>query len=186
MPLQQNLANQIEQEGKPDSSVRKLAAGKASTDTAIAFDKADTGVEKSLSNSGALPGSGRADLAVAGMGNDAAASTGVGHMMSDQAIDDAYTQGLGALTTLGQGKSAVVGSSLTNLAKQSAAQASTDAEVSAEGREGAARIGGQVAGFGLQQGLKNGFGGIGGGSGSPWGGEPTATRTPSLGGINGS
>lgn len=157
LPVQQQLASQIEQEGGVNSSVRKLAAGKSSTDTAIAFDKADSAAEKNLSNSGALPGSAKSDLTVAGMGTDAAASTGLGHLMSDQAIDDAYTQGLGALTSLGQGKSAVVGSSLSKLASQSAQQASTDAAVSLGNREGEMALGGQVAGFGLQQSLK-GFG----------------------------
>lgn len=180
-PLQQNLASQIEQEGAPDSSVRKLAAGKSSTDTAIAFDNADSTAEKNLSNAGSLPGSAKSNLAVTGMGTDAAASTGLGHMMSDQAIDDAYTQGLGALTALGRGQSATVSNSLTNLASQSAAQAQTDASISLNNQEGNARLGAQVAGFGLQQASK-GFG-----TQAPstnWGGEASSTHIPSLGGIN--
>lgn len=151
LPVQQRLAQQIESEGEAGSAARKLATGKASTDTAVAFDKANGAVEKNLANAGALPGSSKANLAVAGMGTDTAASTGLGHMMSEQAIDDAYTQGLGALTSLGRGERATVGTALTNMAKQSAQQSATDASISLMNREGNAALGGQVAGFGLQR-----------------------------------
>jgi hypothetical protein len=153
LPVQMRLAQTIEQEGAPDSAARKLAVGKASTDTAMSFDKADTQLEKGLSNSGVLPGSSRSNLAVAGLGTDAAASTGLGHMMSEQAVDDAYTQGLGALTALGRGERAVVSSSLTQQARQSAYQSSADAAASLAARSGDAAIGGQLVGFGVQQGM---------------------------------
>ncbi len=166
LPLQQKLASTIEDEGKAGSSARRLAAGKASTDTAMAFQKSEEQLEKGLSNSGAAPGSSRANLAITGLGTDAAASTGVGHMMSEQAIDDAYTQGLGALTSLGRGEKAAVGNALTAQARQSAGQAATDAQISLMNRQGDAQIAGQVAGFGIQQGMTkfgsgvNGFGGV--------------------------
>lgn len=153
LPVQMKLASTIEQEGQPNSAARRLAAGKSSTDTAIAFDKAGGAVEKGLSNAGALPGSSRSNLAVTGMGTDAAASTGLGHMMSEQAIDDAYTQGLGALTSLGRGERASVGTALTTMAKQSAAQSAEDAKASLINQEGNAGLVGSVAGFGLQQGI---------------------------------
>jgi hypothetical protein len=153
LPLQQQLGQQIEQEGAPNSAARRLAAGKTSTDTAIAFDKAGKGLEASLSNSGVGPGSSRANLAVTGMGTDQAASTGAGKMMSDQMVDDAYTQGLGALSSLGRGERGLVGQSMTAQAQQSGAQAAADAQASLTGRQGDAALAGQVAGFGLQQGL---------------------------------
>jgi hypothetical protein len=151
LPVQQHLAQTIEAEGQPNSAARKLATGKASTDTAVAFDKAGGAVEKNMSNAGSLPGSSKSNLAVAGMGTDAAASTGLGHMMSEQAIDDAYTQSLGALTSLGRGERAVAGTGLTNLAKMSAQQSASDAQISLANREGDAALGGQVAGFGVSQ-----------------------------------
>lgn len=153
LPVQQRLASTIEQEGAPDSAARRLATGKASTDSAMAFEKSGEQLEKGLSNNGAGPGSSRANLAITGLGTDQAASTGLGHMMSEQQVDDAYTQGLGALTSLGRGERASVGSSLTQMAKQSAAQASADAQTSLMARQGDAAIGGQVLGFGLQQGM---------------------------------
>lgn len=155
LPVQQNFARQIKAEGAPDSAARKLATGKASTDTAIAFDKASKGLEASLSNAGVGPGSSRANLAITGMGTDAAASTGLGAMMSDQMIDDAYTQGLGALTAIGRGERGLVGNSLTQQAQQSGAQSAADAQASLMAHEGNAALAGQVAGFGLQQGMQN-------------------------------
>src|SRR5665213_2123266 len=123
LPVQQKLASQIDAEGPENSNARQLAQGKATTDVAMDFDKAQTGLNASLSNNGAAPGSGRADLATAGMGGDAAASKGLGKMISDQQVDDAYTQGLGALTALGQGQSAQVSSNLSSQAAQSGQQA---------------------------------------------------------------
>jgi hypothetical protein len=154
LPVQQKLASTIEQEGKEGSAARRLAAGKSSTDVAMQFDKAGGALEKSLSNTGAAPGSSRANLAITGLGSDAAGSTGMGHMMSEQAIDDAYTQGLGALTALGRGERATVGQNMSNMAANSAAQASADAASALATREGNAALIGQVGGFGLQQGLK--------------------------------
>jgi hypothetical protein len=153
LPVQKKLAAQIEQMGEPNSAARRLAAGKASTDTAMSFDKAGGALERGMSNTGVLPGSSRANLAITGLGTDAAASTGLGHMMSEQQIDDAYTQGLGALTALGRGERASVGSSMTNMAKQSATQAAADAQASLMNRQGEYQIAGQVVGFGLQQGM---------------------------------
>ncbi len=171
LPVQQHLATTIEGEGKPNSAARRLAAGKSSTDTAMQFDKAEGGLEKNLSNAGVAPGSGRSNLAVTGMGTDAAGSTGIGHLMSDQSIDDAYTQGLGALTALGRGEKATVGQSMSTQAANSSVQAAADAQSSEMNREGNAGLAGQIGGFGLQQGLKS----YGLGSGSTPGLPPTVT-----------
>ncbi len=146
LPVQQHLAKSIEDEGAAGSVQRRMAAGRSSTDVAMAFDKAQGATEKGLS-------SGRSALGVTGMADDAAKATGLGALMSDQAIDDAYTQGLGALTKIGRGEAATVGNSLGVQAQNSAAQARADAEASAMNREGNAQLGAQVAGFGLQQGL---------------------------------
>lgn len=153
LPVQQRLAATIQQQGEPDSAARRLAQGKSSTDTAIAFDKGGRQLEKQLTNSGAAPGSSRANLAVAGMGDDQAASTGIGQMISDQQIDDAYTQGLSSLTALGRGERTQVGNSLSNMATSSANQAAADANTSLMEQSGNAGLGGQIVGFGIQRGL---------------------------------
>ena len=153
LPVQQKLARQIEEQGAPDSAARRLATGKSSTDTAIAFEKAGKGLEASLSNAGVGPGSSRANLALTGLDTSTAASKAAGELMSDQMLDDAYIQGLGSLAAIGRGERASVGQSLTAQAQQSSAQAQADASAALMERQGNAALAGQVAGFGLQQGL---------------------------------
>jgi len=153
LPVQQHLASTILEQGAEGSEARTMAAGKASTDTAMSFDKANSALEKSLTNSGAAPGSARANLATTGLGTDEASAGGLGHLMSEQQMTDAYTQNLGALMSLGRGERATVGSSMTNMARDSAAQAQADAQAALMQRESNAQLVGQVAGFGVQQGL---------------------------------
>ncbi len=103
-------------------------------------------------------------------------------MMSEQAVDDAYTQGLGALTSLGRGERASVGNSLTAQAKQSATQAATDASISLMNREGDAQMGGQLVGFGIQQGAtKLGSGVNGFNTNTNLAGQSFAGGTPQAG-----
>lgn len=153
LPVQQKLARQIEEQGAPDSAARRLAAGKSSTDTAIAFEKAGKGLEASLSNAGVGPGSSRANLALTGLDTDTAASKAAGGLMSDQMLDDAYIQGLDSLAAIGRGERASVGQSLSAQAQQSGAQAQADASASLMEHQGNAALGAQLVGFGLQQGL---------------------------------
>jgi hypothetical protein len=174
LPVQQKLAATIERQGAPGSEARSMAEGRSSTDTAIAFDRGNQQLEKQLSNSGVAPGSARANLAVSGMGNDQAASTGIGQMISNQQIDDAYTQGLSALTALGRGERAQVGSSMANMAATSATQAAQDARTSLAEQSGNAMLGGQLVGFGIQRGLS----GLTPNTGM---GVTSSTQMPSLG-----
>ena len=146
LPVQQHLAQTIESEGAAGSVQRRMAEGRASTDNAMAFDKVQGGVEKSLASGGS-------PLKVTGLADDQSTSRGLGAMMSEQAIDNAYTEGLGALTKIGRGEAATVGTSMAQQASNSAMQAKADAEASAMNREGNAQMIGQVGGFGLQQGL---------------------------------
>jgi hypothetical protein len=150
-PVQQQLATTIEAEGKTGSAARRLATGKAATDVSTQFGAANTKLNAGLTNAGVAPGSGRAVTATAGLGADEAGSKGVNEMMSDQAVTDAYTQGLGALTSLGHGNAATVGQDLTQQAQASGAQASADAGASLMNYEGVAGVAGEVAGFGIQQ-----------------------------------
>lgn len=151
LPVQQNLAAQIQAEGKPGSWQRTEAAGKASTDTAMQFGHVQGAVEASLSNHGAAPGSGRFAAGVTGTASDAAKSSGLGQLISDQQITDAYTKGLGALAAIGQGQSAQVATSMEQQASASALQAQADAKASLEGREAVGGALGSAAGYGVQQ-----------------------------------
>jgi hypothetical protein len=93
-------------------------------------------------------------MATSGLSDDAAKSTGMGLTISDQQMNDAYVEGLAALTSLGQGQRAQVGDAMGLQARQSAQQAQTDASIALENRAGNAELIGQFAGYGLQQGLK--------------------------------
>src|SRR6266850_3449458 len=106
LPVQQRLASQIEAEGAEGSAARKEATGKAATDVQMQFGGAQGALEKGLSNAGAAVGSSKSNLAAGGAGADLAKSKGLGGMIANEQINDAYTQGLGALMALGQGKSA--------------------------------------------------------------------------------
>lgn len=151
LPVQQHLASTVQESGAADSTTRRMASGKAATDTAIQF----AGAQDKLTSTGANTvglGSSRAKLAISGLGTDQARSKGLGAVAADQQVDDAYTQALGALTSIGKGESAQVASSMSNQASMSARQAQADAEASMATRAGNMQLVGQVAGFGLQQG----------------------------------
>lgn len=154
LPVQKNLGAQIEAEGAPNSWQRSEAKGKASTDSAIQFSQAEGGVEKALANRGVMPGSGRFDAAVTGMGANQAKSTGLNEMISDQRITQAYTEGLGALAAIGQGQSAQVTNGMQQQARDSAMQAQADAQASLMNEEGTAGAVGTALGYAGQQGLK--------------------------------
>lgn len=157
LPLQNKLAEGIKASGKPGSFERQQAAGKTATENAIRFGEAQAGLEGALTDSGAGAGSSKFKLSTAGLGNDQATSRGLGFVASDQAIDDAYLQGLGMLTQLGRGEAAQATEGMASMARRSAEQAQQDAEISASRRAGNAQLVGQVAGFGLAGGF-NGAG----------------------------
>jgi len=151
LPVQQHLASQIQRMGKPGSFARETATGRAATDTSLQFSNAEGALEKSMSNSGAQVGSSKFNLGITGLAEDKAKSRGLGITSADQMIDDAYIQGLGALTATGRGEKATVTDSLGASAAQSARQASADAEAALTERAGNAKVVGQLAGYGLQQ-----------------------------------
>lgn len=151
LPVQQNLASQIEAMGAKGSWQRAEGAGKATTDTAIQFSGAQGALSKSLANGGAELGSGRSDLATTGLGADAAKSSGLGEMISGQQIDNAYTQGLGALTQIGQGQATTVNNSMEAQAQASGYQAQADAKAALADQMGIGGAVGTAAGLIGQQ-----------------------------------
>lgn len=153
LPLQRKLGENITAMGAEGSQQRKQAAGKASTDSAIRFGEAKGAVESALSSSSGSVGSSKTKLGIAGMGADEATSRGLGFVAADQAIDDAYLEGLGRITAMGRGERASAISGLGDVAQMSARQAAQDAELSAQRRAGNAQLVGQVAGFGLSAGM---------------------------------
>jgi hypothetical protein len=160
LPLQQQLARSVTAAGALDSKERKAAAGRASTDTAIQFQDATDKLEKTLTNSGAGLGSGRSAMAMTGLEDDAAKSRAMGLTISDQQVNDAYIEGLSALTSIGQGERAQVSDALGIQATQSARQSQADAQTSFENRAGLAELGGQFVGYGLQRTMTKGSPGL--------------------------
>lgn len=164
LPVQKNLIGQIQAMGKPDSRVRESVSGRAATDSAMAFSKAQQGLQKTLTGAGAGPGSSKFNLAVTSAGEDQAKSKGMGLTIADQQVDDAYVQGLSAIMAQGRGERAQVGDSLSRAASSSARQAATDAEISAMERAGTANLLATAGGLALQQGMKPGAADTGFGS----------------------
>ena len=153
LPVQAQLASQIQRAGAPDSAERKMAAGKSSTDVAMSFEQAQGAVQKSLAGAGVDPSSSRAKLATVGLAADEAKTRGIGAMVTDKMVDDAYLQGLQALTSIGRGERASVASGLANQAATSAREAQTSAQISASERSGNAELAGQAIGAGLYAGF---------------------------------
>lgn len=179
LPVQRKLAENIQRAGKADSFERDAAAGRASTDTAVRFGEARGGMEAALTDAGAGPGSSKFKLATTGLGDDEATSRGLSYVASDQAIDDAYIEGLGALTAIGRGERAGAVRGMQDIADMSGRQASADAELSAQRRSGNAALVGQTIGFGLAGAMQapgaapkapdSGFGSVPGGFVAPTG-----------------
>jgi len=135
LPVQKSLASQIEAEGAPNSWQRQEAMGKATTDSAMQFGAAEKQLNTNLATHGVAAGSGRQLLGESSLGGNEARSAGLGEMMGDERITQAYTQGLGALMAIGQGQSAQVSSGLESQARDSAIQAQADAQSSLENTE---------------------------------------------------
>lgn len=155
LPLQQRMSKQIMEMGEQGSVARDRAQGRAATESTARFHKAGGALEKSLSSGGSGPGSSRFNLAVTGMGEDQATSRSSGMLIADQAVDDAYIQGLGALTALGRGEKAQANQGLSNLAAMSGQRAAQDAQMSLQEQMGYAQMAGQVAGVGMGQMMNN-------------------------------
>lgn len=149
LPVQRKLSLQIQEQGAAGSAAREEVSGRASTDAAIQFGQAEGALQKTLANRGANINSSRTKLAITGMGEDRAKTIGTGGMIADQQIDDAYTKGLMALTSIGRGERANVASGLQDQATQSARDAAASAAASGQERAGVAGIMGQFAGAGL-------------------------------------
>lgn len=183
LPLQKNLAESITSMGADGSTERTRAKGITSTETEAKFAQARGGLDKALANSGAT-GSSKAKLAVAGLGEDQAVSTGMGMTQAEQQIDDAYVAGLGSIMALGRGQKAGAIQGLSDVAQMSGRSASADAQSSLNNRMGNAQLVGQVVGMGA------GMYGQGGVTDTPMKIDPngmstnnTGMRLPTAGGM---
>jgi hypothetical protein len=149
-PLQQRLAQTIDETGSMDSVQRKQARGMVSTDAASKFGEAQTGLTGATAARGEM-GSAKQKLAMTGMGDDSAMASGIGIAGADQHIDNAYVQGLGNLMAMGKGEKGTAMTGISNLAQMSGAQASHDANMALQRRMGMAETGGYVLGQGIAE-----------------------------------
>lgn len=170
LPLQKNLAQHIKDLLPADSRARREAKGIASTSTETQFADARDKVEGGLARTAGL-NSGKAKLAIAGMGEDQAMSTGLGLAGADQRIDDAYVSGLNTIMQLGQGQQGMAIRGTADEAALSGQRAQADARASLESRMGNAQLIGQFAGTGL-------------GLMKPGGGVPGSNDLPGVNGSN--
>ena len=153
LPVQKRLIQTVQAQGAEGSPMRAEAMGKSNADTEAAFGKAQGALESRLSNTGALPGSSKANLAVAELGNDKAASKGLGKTVTDQRVTDAYLGGLSQIMALGRGEKAQATAGMGQIADMSGAQARQDAGLALQDKMGYAQLGAQAVGMGIQQGL---------------------------------
>lgn len=151
LPLQIRMAEQIKSLKSFDSADRKRARGAASTETAAKFSQAQSGMEAALTASGAGPGSSKFKLATTGLGEDMATAQSMGLTATDQAIDNAYVEGLTAIQNIGRGKEAQVSGAIERQAAMSAQEAQFGAEMAARNRAGNRQLVGTALGYGLSQ-----------------------------------
>jgi hypothetical protein len=156
LPLQKRMAQQVQELGEKDSGDRLRAKGRAAIESQAKFGQAQGAVEKSLTNSGRGPGSSAFKLGTTGLAADLAASKGAGMAAADAAIDDAYVQGLGALTAIGRGEKAEAMRGESQIAAMSGRQAAADAEAAAAARAGNMQLAGTALGYGLSASMGKG------------------------------
>lgn len=147
-PVQRQMAESIVQAGQRGSVERQQARGMATTDSAAQFSDAQQQLQQQTEAAG-LGGSSKQKLAMAGLSDDAAMSSGMGIAGADQRIDDAYVQGLSQVMALGRGEKATAMQGMGDIARRSGQQAANDAALSLQRRAGNAQVAGQALGMGL-------------------------------------
>jgi len=178
LPVQKALAQNIQQAGAAGSAERKAAAGRASTDSAVQFGQAKEQVEAKVAQTSGGIGSSKSKMAMAGLGDDEATSRGLGFVAADQAIDQAYLEGLGQLAAIGKGERGGAMRGMASIAASSGRQAQADAEIAATRRAGNAQLIGQVAGMGMSAAASGAFGNSGSwGAPDMPGDQPTSLPT---------
>lgn len=153
LPVQKQFADRVVADSAPDSFARRRAATMSGVDTTAQFATAADRLDQGAAATHTL-GSARQKLAITGMGDDLATSTGLSRVATNSAVDDATLAGLGTVASLGQGQQATAISGMQRSADISARQAEADAQRSLENRMGDATLAGKIvgAGAGLWQG----------------------------------
>lgn len=135
--------------GKEGSTARQQAQGASNLANQDQFARADQQIDAANRNSGIRASSARAKLGTAELGDSQAMSTGIGAMQADQAVDDAYTQGLAQIAALGRGQASQAMSGMGAAASMAGQQAAFEAGRAANRRAGNAQLAGTVIGAGI-------------------------------------
>lgn len=146
-PLLRKAGADITRAGEAGSFERHHGAGMALTDTAAKFSGAGEAAIDAAAAKGALGGSGQ-KLALTGLSQDQAVSSGFAATRADQAGDNATVGGLGAVIAAGQGQESSALQGMQKSADLSGQQAEADAAASLQNRIGEASTIGRVVGVG--------------------------------------
>ena len=148
-PLIERTAETVTSLRDSNAPERQAARGRAAGETNVQFGRAEDAVEGGLQGRGVGASSAAFRLGKVNLGTDAARSRGLAVAGADQAVDQAYVEGLTDLMSIGRGKEAAATGGLEREAAISARQAEADAMAAASNRAGNARAVGTVAGMGL-------------------------------------
>ena len=151
LPVQQRMIEATKTMGLEGSSTREAATGRAAADVEGRFGQAEQKLQSGLASGGAGVGSSKGKLALGGLSLDKAAAKGQSVSISDQAVTNAYMQGLSNIAALGRGERAQVNTGLAAQADMSAQQAAQDASLSLSSRMGNAQLAGQAVGLGFSK-----------------------------------
>jgi hypothetical protein len=149
MPVIQRAGEIVRSMGAEDSVERQRVAGATVGATRQKFTGAVEATEKANRAAGVRADSGRAKLGTIAMGDAEAMSAGIGTTKADQAIDDAYVQGLTKIMQLGRGQAAGAIRNMGDVARDAASVAQSDAALAASRRMGNADLAGTMIGAGI-------------------------------------
>lgn len=153
-PLIERTAETVKGLADPNAPERVRARGRAATETTAQFGRAEEALEKGLQDRGVGASSAAFRLGKVNLGSDLAKSRGLAVAGADQAVDQAYIEGLTDLMNLGRGKEAAATGGLERSAGLAARQAEADAMAAASSRAGTAQMFGTAAGAGLGYGYR--------------------------------
>lgn len=177
LPLQQKAIQMTEKMNAPDSFERERARGRAAgVGTEIDMAAADVG--KQDQNRGVDAGSSNFVMRQGALSDERAKSVGIATANAEDAIDDAYVQGIASLVRTGRNKGDVAIDSMGRSAATEAANAASGAAAGAARRAGNMQLAGTVIGAGAQgargiqwgqgQGSGTGFGFSGANAAAPY------------------
>jgi len=155
MPLITRVGELTREAYEPDSFERESLKGKAVGATRMAFGEAGEKTDAAMANAGIRSSSAKAKLGTAEAGDVEATSAGIGMAKADQAIDEAYVQGLSKIMALGRGQATSAIRGMGDAAGDAAQQAQLDAARTQRRRMGNAQLGGQLAGMALTAGMSS-------------------------------